>query len=234
VTGATGATLTAVLVSSLLGSLHCVAMCGPLIGLSGGARTTRLAIVHSVGRLATYATLGMLGGAVGKAVDLAGDLATTQRVATLFAGVVIVAWGLVQLAGVIGWRRSSGGATGRAFTTGLVQIRSRTPTVRAWLIGVLTGLLPCGWLWAFVIAAAGTGSVVGGGLVMVAFWAGTVPAMLGVLTIGGSLIARLRARIPAITAITLIALGVGTLALRWRYAGESQVTHPACHCHEAP
>ncbi len=219
--------LTAIFASSIVGSLHCVAMCGPLVGL-GGAHTARLALVHSLGRLVTYATIGMLAGAIGRAVDLAGDLAFVQRVATILAGVAILAWGGVQLATALGWRRSTTSRLGTAFSTGLVRIRSRPPALRAWLTGVLTGLLPCGWLWAFAIAAAGTGSVAHGGGVMVAFWAGTVPAMLGVMTIGGSLLARLRARMPAITAITLIVLGIGTLALRYGDAGEGQVTKPSC------
>jgi hypothetical protein len=61
------------------------------------------------------------------------------------------------------------------------------------------------------------------------FWLGTVPAMFGVLTIGGRVLARLRARVPAITAAALIVLGVGTLALRWADAGGNQVTKPSCH-----
>ena len=51
------ATLAAVFVSSLLGSLHCVAMCGPLIGLSAGAHTLRLALVHSLSSI-SLAQLG--------------------------------------------------------------------------------------------------------------------------------------------------------------------------------
>lgn len=226
------ATLAAVFASSLLGSLHCVAMCGPLIGLSAGAHTLRLALVHSLGRLATYATLGMLGGAIGRAIDLAGDLAVVQRGATMIAGAVIVVWGVLQLATALGWRTAHRRVTGEAFTGGLVRIRSRPPAVRAWLAGMLTGLVPCGWLWAFVVAAAGTGGVIDGGLTMVVFWAGTVPAMLGLLTIGGSLIARLRERMPAVTAIALIVLGLGTLAMRWRDAGTAQVASPSCHCHD--
>jgi sulfite exporter TauE/SafE len=104
--------------------------------------------------------------------------------------------------------------------------------MRAWLTGVLTGLLPCGWLWAFVVMAAGTGSLAGGGLVMLAFWLGTVPAMVGLLTFAGPTLARIRARLPALTAIALIVMGLGTLAYRWRDAGAGQVTAPHCHCHD--
>ncbi len=218
-----------VLAASLIGSLHCVAMCGPLVGLHGGAQSLRLAIVHSLGRLSTYVVLGAIAGAIGRAVDLAGDLAVVQRAATLVAGGVIVVWGIAQLATALGWRTARVGHRSAAFATGLVQLRSRPPARRAWLTGVLTGLLPCGWLWAFVVAAAGTGSMLEGAATMGAFWLGTVPVMLGVLTIGGALLSRIRARIPAITAVTLIALGIATLALRWGDAGAKQVTSPSCH-----
>jgi sulfite exporter TauE/SafE len=227
-TAVMAAALPAVLVSSVIGSLHCAAMCGPLIGLSGGA-SLRFAVLHSLGRLVTYVALGTAAGAVGRAVDLAGDLAVVQRTATIVAGIAILVWGGVALATALGWRRAKSTARGAAFASGLVQIRSQPPAARAWLIGVLTGLLPCGWLWAFVIAAAGTGGALAGGLVMATFWLGTVPAMLGVLTLGGRLLDRVRTRIPAITAITLILLGVGTLAMRWGEAGTKQVTQPSCH-----
>ena len=221
--------LVAVAGTSLLGSLHCVAMCGPLIDLTGGSRSARFALLHSLGRLATYVTLGVGAGAIGRAVDLAGDLAVVQHAAAIIAALVIIVWGGLALATALGWRTARSTSMGNAFTGGLVRIRSRPPAIRAWLTGVLTGLLPCGWLWAFVVAAAGSGSPLEGGLTMAAFWLGTAPAMFGMLTFGGALLDRIRARIPALTAITLIALGLGTLALRWRDAGTTQVTTPSCH-----
>jgi hypothetical protein len=67
---------------------------------------------------------------------------------------------------------------------------------------------------------------------MTAFWLGTVPAMVGLLGFAGPLFARIRARMPAITAAALIAIGIGTLAMRWHDAGRSQVEAPHCpHCH---
>jgi sulfite exporter TauE/SafE len=212
----------AIVASSLVGSLHCVAMCGPLVGLHGGARTLRLAFTHALGRLATYVTLGVVGGLVGRAVDLA----PVQHAATFVAGGVIVGWGLYSIAVALGWRRPSA-AHGTLFRKGLVQLRGKRPALRAWLAGALTGLLPCGWLWAFVIAAAGTASPLSGALVMLAFWLGTVPAMTGVLALGGTLFATLRQRMPVITACVLIGLGVTTLVVR-----ASPTAH--CHCHEAP
>jgi hypothetical protein len=89
--------------------------------------------------------------------------------------------------------------------------------------------LPCGWLWAFVVAAAGTASPWTGAAVMAVFWLGTVPAMTGVLAFGGPVIDRVRRRLPAISAGVLIVLGLATLAVRWRDAGATGVTTPHCH-----
>ena len=244
----TFALLAGVVATSIVGSLHCVAMCGPLVGMHGGAKTMRLAAVHSLGRLTTYVLLGTLAGVIGSAVNLAGRVGNVQRAATLVAAALIVGLGVYQIVDVYVARaraRTAGpDIAGQSpplvaaqrgsstFATALVRIRPRSAVRRAWLIGTLTGLLPCGWLWAFVIAAAGTGSAIGGGLVMLAFWLGTVPAMVGVLRFAGPVIARVRQRMPAITAVVLIMVGLGTLALRWRDAGATQVNHPHCHCHD--
>ncbi|TMQ22619.1 MAG: hypothetical protein E6J90_12105 [Deltaproteobacteria bacterium] len=88
----------AILGSSLAGSLHCVAMCGPLVGLHGGARSLRLALIHALGRLTTYGALGALAGLVGSAVDVAGHLAAVQHVAAIVAGGAIVGWGVRAIA----------------------------------------------------------------------------------------------------------------------------------------
>lgn len=66
---------------------------------------------------------------------------------------------------------------------------------------------------------------------MTAFWLGTVPAMVGLLGLAGPLVAHLRARLPLVTALALIAIGLATLGMRWRDAGSGQITMPHCHCH---
>jgi sulfite exporter TauE/SafE len=221
------ALLLTVLATSVAGSLHCLAMCGPLVGLVG-EHSLRLSLVHALGRLATYTTLGAIAGLVGSAVNIAGRLGSFQHAATILAGAVIVAWGVRSIAIARAWwapRR----AEGAAFARGLVRLRGRKPAVRAWIAGALTGLVPCGWLWAFVVSAAGTGSMLVGAAVMATFWLGTVPAMTGLLTLAGPIVERLRRRMPVVTAVTLITLGLGTLAIRWDDAGPQGVTRPSCH-----
>lgn len=222
--------LASILAASALGSLHCVAMCGPLVGMHGSS--LRLAWLHSLGRLATYVVLGALAGAVGGAIDLAGRLGNLQRAATILAGLVVVAWGLTLLARAFGRGAQLRPSRGTVFSSALVRIHTRRPRLRAWLVGMVNGLLPCGWLWVFVVTASGTASPWRGAVVMVAFWLGTVPAMVGLITMAGPVFSRIRSRMPAITAFAVLALGLGTLAFRWRDAGSTQVTAPHCpHCH---
>jgi uncharacterized protein len=221
----TTALLSGVLVASIVGSLHCVAMCGPLVGMHSGMRTLRMAVLHSLGRLSTYVLLGAAAGLVGSALDLAGQVASVQRTAAIVAAVVIVViavWPLVV---------KQRGPSRSPFGAVLVRIRPRSEARRAWLVGTLTGLLPCGWLWAFVVMAAATASPLAGAVVMATFWGGTAPAMIGVVRFAGPLVARVRARMPVVTAVVLVGVGLGTLALRWHDIGSMQVEAPHCHAH---
>jgi len=72
------ALLLTVLASSFIGSLHCIGMCGPLVGFVAGASAgpgasgPKTHIAYNLGRLVTYTALGGVAGAVGAALDLAG------------------------------------------------------------------------------------------------------------------------------------------------------------------
>ncbi|MFN0250039.1 MAG: sulfite exporter TauE/SafE family protein [Kofleriaceae bacterium] len=220
------AILTTVFVTSLAGSLHCLAMCGPLVGLVG-EHSLRLSVIHALGRLVTYAMFGAIAGLAGGAVNIAGSLGSVQHAATIIAGAIIVGLGARTIAIARGWWTPRRGDA-PAFTRGLVRLRRRRPIARAWIAGALTGLVPCGWLWAFVVSAAGTGSALAGAALMSVFWLGTVPAMTGLLALAGPIVDRLRRRIPVVAAVTLIVLGVGTLAMRWDATTVTTTTH-ACH-----
>ena len=81
-------------------------------------------------------------------------------------------------------------------------------------VGLLTAFLPCGWLYLFASYAAGTGSPLWGGLFMIAFWLGSVPALV-LAGVGVQTLARLLGRrLPLVTALAIVVLGVVTLALR--------------------
>jgi hypothetical protein len=81
------------------------------------------------------------------------------------------------------------------------------PVARAGVIGLFSILLPCGWLYLYVFAAAGTGSPWLGGLAMVAFWAGTVPILAAVGVGVQTLFGPLRRHLPVAVALAMMLFG---------------------------
>jgi uncharacterized protein len=75
-------------------------------------------------------------------------------------------------------------------------------------------LLPCGWLYAFAVTAAGTGSPLRGALVMTAFWAGNAPLLLGLGVALSSALGRVRRHVPVLSAAAILAIGLFTLTER--------------------
>lgn len=212
--------LAAILLASLVGSPHCAGMCGGLMLYALGAdreqprgRRVRLQAAYHSGRLASYLALGAGAGAVGAAVDFGGHFAGMQRAAAVTAGVLMIGFGLVMLARAAGLRTghlSLPGPVRRAFERAHRFAFTLRPTGRALTIGLLTALLPCGWLYAFAFTAAGTASPFWGAAVMGVFWVGTVPLMA---TLGAGiqlLTGRLHARLPVITAMAVTGVGVYT------------------------
>lgn len=215
----------AVFVASLLGSFHCAGMCGAFLAFAvapgPNAPRTNEATLHAaynLGRLTTYVALGTIAGLVGAALDLGGrEFLTVQRLAAVCAGTLMVAFGtmtLLRLRGVKLPRIGAPAALERALTLAHRRAARQSPVVRAALTGLLTTLLPCGWLYAFVITAAGTGSPASGALTMASFWLGTLPAMIalgaGVRRATGAL----GRRLPALTAWGLVGVGTFTIAQR--------------------
>ncbi|RMF74072.1 MAG: sulfite exporter TauE/SafE family protein, partial [Planctomycetota bacterium] len=89
-----------------------------------------------------------------------------------------------------------------------------SPVRRALLIGLLSTLLPCGWLYAFAVTAAGTASPVAGAATMAVFWVGTLPVLIslgvGVQKLSGAL----GRRLPLLTSLALVVVGVLCIAGR--------------------
>jgi sulfite exporter TauE/SafE len=212
---------------SLAGSLHCAGMCGAFVVFAVGGQDRenakaggqwRAQAAYHGGRLLTYALLGALAGGVGSVVDLAAKEAKLQHAAAWLAGGVMVAVGLMALAKhwsglrAAAWKPPAG--LTRLLTAGHRAAAGLTPVRRALAIGLLTTLLPCGWLWTFALAAAGTGSPWKGAAVMAAFWTGTVP-VLAVLGAGvKKAMGLFGPRLHLAGAVAVIALGLWMIISR--------------------
>ena len=214
-----------VLGASLLGSAHCAGMCGGFVGFytgtTPGPRRRPLLLAHLAyngGRLGVYAALGAAAGALGAALDTTGGvLLGIQRTAAIVSGVLITLWGARSLLEVLGARVPRLGAPAGLRSLagrGIGAVATAPPLLRALVVGLATGLLPCGWLYVFLATAAGTGSALGGAVLMAVFWAGTLPAML-TLGLGLQVLAGpLRRHVPAVCAIAMIVVGLLAVAGR--------------------
>lgn len=229
-----------VLVASLLGSMHCAGMCGPFVAFYTGSEPdprrhlARAHVAYNAGRLAAYLTLGAVAGAVGAGLDRVGMAAGVGRLAAIVAGTLMVLWGgavLLALRGVRLPLLRAPAALLRAVNAVVARVRSWPPAARAGVTGLMTALLPCGWLYAFVATAAGTGSPVRAALVMAVFWAGTLPVMLSLGLGLQRLTGPLRARLPAVTATVVVVLGLLSIAGRLRPMDHAAVQpgHGAAH-----
>ena len=153
--------------AGLVGSIHCIGMCGPLAITCGGrARDTFL--WHG-GRTATYAILGGLAGAFGSMMPGPGWVVPV--LSTLF-----IIWFAAGLAGLVPEPHLSIPGVKRVTT----NLANRTNYAARFGFGMATGLLPCGLVYASLGIPVAASDPMVGALAMTAFGVGTMPALTAV------------------------------------------------------
>ena len=229
----TSAELLLIFTASLMASAHCAAMCGGFtLSLvrpgQPGTSLARMAVYHA-GKLFTYVFIGLAAGLAGAALLNNPALRFFQVAFSALAGVLIVVVGLQTLGLLPGqsivnrlasalWLGPFLGPFFQAFreqAAGRRQDgrRQAAPLQGAFLLGVFNGFLPCGLVYSFALAAAGTGSPWWAMLTMLAFGLGTAP-MLVAVGAGGTAVGAwqsLRPTIARAAGILVIALGVLTV-----------------------
>lgn len=211
-----------VLSASLLGSLHCVGMCGGLVTVYAGQAqqgpewTAHAA--YNLGRLSIYTLLGALAGLLGAGLNLAGELLSFQAVAMRLAGAWMVLWGLYTLVQAFPALQERVGTFPnplRRLSAHVMpfyaRLRMRKGLGAALGVGLLSATLPCGWLYLFVGTAAGAGSAAAGASMMAVFWLGTLPALATLGVVVKRLSGRLRAQLPLVAALLLVCAGLYTV-----------------------
>ena len=203
-------------VAGLLGSAHCLGMCGPFaVTLGTAAAGWRANLLrqacYSAGRIFTYAVLGAAAAFCGLrlAVALAAWV-NVPAVLAIAAGLLLAVQGLLA-AGVLPARAVTAAAScpGAAGFRALLTARGAT---EVFLAGLFTGLLPCGLLYGMLALAASTHDVLRGAATMAAFGLGTVPALAAAGLGGGLLGVAFRRRIHALAAWCLVVTGAISVA----------------------
>lgn len=174
----------------LLGGVHCVGMCGGIVGaLSFGLsedirqqprRMLPYLLAYNLARISSYTVAGaLLGGISALALQLLA-INQLQQALLVFAGIFMVLLGLyvggwwpvllrLEQAGGVIWRRVE--PLGRRF----LPMRS---VLHAFLLGLVWGWLPCGLVYSVLIWAMASGGPLEGGLLLLSFGLGTLPNLL--------------------------------------------------------
>ncbi len=203
----------------LVTSIHCVSMCGPMVvtyavkGEEGGPWHRKLIpnLAYQAAKITSYVIVGLALGAIGSAFNIDG----VRPYIMLLAGGFMIIMGL-GMTGKFPWAARLTPRPPKFLMKALSNTRRKANADAAAgesslatpiSFGLLTGLMPCAPLMAAQLAAAGTGSVLGGGLAMLAFGLGTAPLMLVFGTASSLLPANLKHRLMSVLAIVVIVFG---------------------------
>ncbi len=160
----------------LLGSLHCVGMCGPIaLALPGKGLGGRL--LYNAGRISTYASIGFISGLLGMGILLAG---AQQYLSVLLGSIMLSLVLLSLLHRKAKWMQRISQKPFLWVQHRLGPLLSNPRWTSLYLIGLLNGLLPCGFVYVALSGALLSHAPLSGALFMAFFGLGTVPAMLAV------------------------------------------------------
>lgn len=227
-----------VLMSGVLGSAHCIGMCGPIsvtmnLGTTtvGGAVTRQL--MWSCGRVFTYAFLGMMAGFVGARLTQSDLLPSQAGMVQVQAAFAILAGLLLMLQGLLatGWLQRKRKRTGPCVTASVFgKFLQGGSSAHVLIAGMMTGFLPCGLVYSFLALAVSSASIWKGPLLMTAFGMGTIPVML--VTGAGLSLASLtrRQQLMKAAAICVLVTGILTMGRGIAFAANSAAETPTEAC----
>ncbi len=202
--------LVSAFIFGLLGSFHCVGMCGPIAFMLPVDRTnsTRKIVqisIYHLGRLLAYSSIGLVFGLVGKSLYIFGF----QQQLSIIIGVLMIVIVLLPyktisrfnlskpLFKIISKIKSSLGAALKKKTTDTF-----------FTIGFLNGFLPCGLVYMSVFGSIASGNALQGSLYMFLFGVGTIPLMTTAIYLGKFLNATMKQRIQRAIPVFVVIIGI--------------------------
>ena len=215
---------------AFLGSFgHCIGMCGGIVlaystikiePASSKVSKTVAHLLYNFGRVLTYTILGAIFGAIGGVATFSntanGTLLIIAGIVMIFAGLSLM--GKIKFLTIIEHSISSSNFYKKSFQ----KILHSKSNMSFFVLGMLNGLLPCGFVYFFAITAASTASPFYGALVMFVFGVSTIPAMfsLGFLSSLASATS-FRNMMMSLSSVAVILYGLFTL-----YNGYDYLTNP--------
>ncbi len=198
------------LITGLIGSLHCIGMCGPIaialpLGNKGILSRITGGVIYNIGRIITYAILGAIFGLMGQGIEMAG----LQQWASIILGIVMILSIITPalFRGKIRIEQFFFGFAGKLIRS-FRRLFAISSIPSLFLIGLLNGLLPCGLVYVAIAGAINTNDLLSGVLYMAIFGLGTIPVMLAIPLIGNLIGNAFRKRYSRILSAFIILLGV--------------------------
>ena len=223
---------------AFLGSFgHCIGMCGGIVMAystikiepqSSKVSKTIAHLLYSFGRVFTYSILGALFGALGGVVlfsnNANGILLIVAGIAMVLAGLSLM--GKIKFLTLIEHSFSSSTLYKNSFK----KVLNSKSNVSFFLLGMLNGLLPCGFVYFFAITAASTADPLYGALVMFIFGLSTIPAMFSVGFLASLATATsFRNMMMSLSSVAVLLYGVFTIYSGYEYITDPQKTLRNCH-----
>ena len=193
----------------LMGSFHCVGMCGPIAFLlpldrsNTGRRYLQLGLYH-IGRLLTYGLLGVLFGLLGKSFYFFGF----QQQLSIIVGAIMILFVIIPQRWLAGYTLSKPiyQIISKLKSSLGDQLKKRSPDT-FFTIGFLNGFLPCGLVYMAVFGAIATGGLWEGSSYMFVFGLGTVPLMTTTVYLGNFLKGKVREKIRRLVPVFVVVVG---------------------------
>lgn len=194
----------------LLGSFHCVGMCGPIaLALPFGNQTNFSLVIgrllYNLGRSLTYATFGAFFGLFGKGIEFAG----LQKSVSIILGVSILLYYIMpeRFKGKLSVTKPYQLAN-NFVKKGFSNLTKNGSPSALFLFGIVNGFLPCGFVYVALAGAITTGGALNGALYMGLFGLGTTPIMFATALVGKFLSAKLRQGINKLIPVFAIILAI--------------------------
>lgn len=192
-------TIMAAALFGLTSSIHCIGMCGGIAAAQGAGKERKLpsVLVYCLGRLISYALVGLIIGATG---SLLGMNQYLRALIPVLCGLITIVIGLQQL-GLFRWMSAGTRCGENCYPKKLARFGPL-------LVGLLTGIMPCGTLQTVQAAALDSGSALTGCGIMLAFALTSTPALGAVGVLSGYLTTRGKRLITILSAIIVLFMGI--------------------------
>lgn len=197
----------------LVGSLHCVGMCGGLV--LSVSKTRSDVYTYQLGRLMSYLILGLVASTLGTFIMIRQIPDWLKVLPGIALGLLLIVWGIMSIrGGQFKLKLPNFLSIQINHLWGKTISNSKLGSFKPFLVGSLSVFLPCAILYSIVFAIASFNGVVLGLISMFSFWLGTVPAMVFAPELVRKLMGRFNVKRPTLMAGLAITIGITTISFR--------------------